>query len=172
MTTPTAPPDTRREPPETGDERAMLEGFLDFHRETLRWKCAGLSDDQLRTKAVLTSELTLLGLVRHITEVERGWFFDHLPHEATPIYFTKDRPNDDFDALDSVPVAEVLARYAAELDRIRTEIAAVPLDHEYTDKRGKTFSLRWVYLHMIEEYARHNGHADLIREAIDGVTGE
>jgi hypothetical protein len=172
MTTPTAPPDTRREPPETGDERAMLEGFLDFHRETLRWKCAGLSDDQLRTKAVPTSELTLLGLVRHITEVERGWFFDHLPHEATPIYFTKDRPNDDFDALDSVPVAEVLARYAAELDRIRTEIAAVPLDHEYTDKRGKTFSLRWVYLHMIEEYARHNGHADLIREAIDGVTGE
>ena len=150
----------------------MLEGFLDFHRETLRWKCAGLSDDQLRTKAVPTSELTLLGLVRHITEVERGWFFDHLPHEATPIYFTKDRPNDDFDALDSVPVAEVLARYAAELDRIRTEIAAVPLDHEYTDKRGKTFSLRWVYLHMIEEYARHNGHADLIREAIDGVTGE
>ena len=172
MTTPTAPPDTRREPPETGDERAMLEGFLDFHRETLRWKCAVLSDDQLRTKAVPTSELTLLGLVRHITEVERGWFFDHLPHEATPIYFTKDRPNDDFDALDSVPVAEVLARYAAELDRIRTEIAAVPLDHEYTDKRGKTFSLRWVYLHMIEEYARHNGHADLIREAIDGVTGE
>jgi hypothetical protein len=172
MTTPTAPPDSRTEPPESGAERTLLDGFLDFHRDTLLWKCAGLTDEQLRTKAVPTSDLTLLGLVRHLTEVERGWFFDHLPHEATPIYFTKERPNDDFDDLDGAPVAEVLDRYRAEVDRIRAEITAVPLDHEYTDKRGKTFSLRWVYVHMIEEYARHNGHADLIREAIDGVTGE
>ncbi|HVC73614.1 MAG TPA: DUF664 domain-containing protein, partial [Mycobacteriales bacterium] len=67
MTTPTAPPDTRREPPETGDERAMLEGFLDFHRETLRWKCAALTDEQLRAYSVGSSRLTLLGLVPHIT---------------------------------------------------------------------------------------------------------
>jgi uncharacterized damage-inducible protein DinB len=172
MTTSTAPPDTRTEPPETGAERALLDGFLDFHRETLLWKCAGLTDDQLRARSVPTSTLSLLGILRHVTEVERGWFFDHLPHEATPVYFTDDAPNDDFDATDSVPVAEVVARYRAEVDRIRAEIAAVPLDHEYTDKRGRTYSLRWVYLHMIEEYSRHNGHADLIREAIDGVTGE
>jgi hypothetical protein len=172
MTAPTAPPDTRPQPAESGPERTLLDGFLDFHRATLLWKCAGLTDEQLRRRAVPSSDLTLLGIVRHLTEVERGWFFDHLPHEATPVYFTKDKPNDDFDALGSVPVGEVFARYDAELDRIRTEIAAVPLDHEYTDKRGKTFSLRWVYLHMIEEYARHNGHADLLREAIDGVTGE
>ena len=172
MTSPSAPPDTRPQPPETGDERRLLDAFLDFHRATLLWKCDGLTDEQLRARAVPTSGLTLLGIVRHMTDVERGWFFDHLPHEATPIYFTEDRPNDDFDALDSVPVAEVFARYEAELARIRAEIAAVPLDHEYTDHRGRTFSLRWVYLHMIEEYARHNGHADLIREAIDGVTGE
>jgi hypothetical protein len=172
MTTPTAPPDTRREPPETGDERAMLEGMLEFHRATLLWKCAGLSDEQLRSNGVPTSDLTLLGLVRHITEVERGWFFDYLPYEATPIYFTKERPNDDFDALDSAPVADVFARLQSELDLIRREIAVVPLDQEFTDKRGKAYSLRWVYLHMIEEYARHNGHADLIREGIDGVTGE
>jgi|SRR4051794_2105936 hypothetical protein len=172
MTAPTAPPDTRPEPPQTGTERALLEAFLDFHRATLLWKCAGLTDEQLRTKAVPTSDLTLLGLLRHLTEVERGWFFDHLPHEATPIYFSKEQPNDDFDALHTVPPAEVLARYESEVDRIRREIAAVPLDHEHTDKRGTTFSLRWVYLHMIEEYARHNGHADLLREAIDGVTGE
>ena len=172
MTTATAPPDNRPQPPESGDERTLLEAFLDFHRATLLWKCAGLTDEQLRTTAVPTSGLTLLGIVRHITEVERGWFFDHLPYDATPIYFTKDRPNDDFDALDSVPVAEVFARYDAELARIRAEIATVPLDHEYTDRRGRTFSLRWVYLHMIEEYARHNGHADLLREGIDGVTGE
>jgi hypothetical protein len=172
MTAPTAPPDTRTQPPETGAERALLDGFLDFHRDTLLWKCAGLTDEQLRTRAVPTSALTLLGMLRHLTEVERGWFFDHLPHEATPIYFSEDAPDDDFDALDSVPVAEVVARYRAEVDRIRQEIASVPLDHEYTDRRGHTFSLRWVYIHMIEEYARHNGHADLIREAIDGVTGE
>ena len=168
----TAPPDTRTEPITTAPERALLDGFLDYHRDTLLWKCAGLTDDQLKARAVPTSTLSLLGLVRHITEVERGWFFDHLPHEATPVYFTDEAPDDDFDATDSVPVADVLARYRAEIDRIRREITAVPLDNEYTDKRGKTFSLRWVYLHMIEEYARHNGHADLLREAIDGVTGE
>ena len=172
MTTSTAPPDTRRQPPDTGAERVLLDGFLDLHRETLLWKCAGLTDDQLRAKAVPTSALTLLGLVRHLTDVERGWFFDHLPHEATPIYYTEDAPNDDFDAVDSVPVAEVLDRYRAEVDRIRAEIGAVPLDHEYTDPRGRTYSLRWVYVHLIEEYARHNGHADLLREQIDGAVGE
>ena len=172
MTTSTAPPDTRPRPAETGAERLLLGGFLDFHRETLLWKCAGLTDEQLKARSVPTSTLSLLGIVRHLTEVERGWFFDHLPHEATPVYFTDEAPDDDFDATDSVPVADVLARYRAEIDRIRREIAAVPLDHEYTDKRGKTFSLRWVYVHMIEEYARHNGHADLLREALDGATGE
>jgi uncharacterized protein DUF664 len=172
MTTSIAPPDTRTEPATTGAERLLLDGFLDLHRETLLWKCAGLTDDQLRARAVPTSTLSLLGLVRHLTEVERGWFFDVLPYEATPVYFTKEAPDDDFNATDSVPVAEVFDRYRAEVDRIRAEIGAVPLDHEYTDKGGKTFSLRWVYIHMIEEYARHNGHADLLREAIDGVTGE
>ncbi len=172
MMTSTAPPDTRREPPETGDERAMLAGFLDFHRETLRWKCAGLTDEQLKTYSVRSSALTLLGLVRHITEVERWWFHRFFGEIAEPVYFTDDRVNDDFDALDCVPAAEVFARWDAEVDRIRRDIAAVPLDAELTDRRGKAFSLRWVYVHMIEEYARHNGHADLIREGIDGVTGE
>jgi hypothetical protein len=172
MTTPTAPPTSRRDPPESGDERAMLDGYLDFHRETLRWKCAGLSDEQLTTYSVPSSALTLLGLVRHITEVERWWFFRFLDLTADPFYFTEERQNDDFDALDSAPPAEVFARWDAEVDRIRQDIAAVPLDAEFTDRRGTTFSLRWVYIHMIEEYARHNGHADLIREAIDGVTGE
>jgi hypothetical protein len=172
MTTPTVPPDTRTEPPETGDERAMLAGFLDFHRQTLRWKCAGLTDEQLKTRSVPTSALTLLGLVRHITEVERWWFHRFFGEIAEPVYFTDERVNDDFDALDSVPPAEVFTRLDAEVDRIRREIAAVPLDTEFTDRRGKAYSLRWVYVHMIEEYARHNGHADLIREGIDGVTGE
>ena len=110
MTTPTAPPDTRREPPETGDERAMLEGFLDFHRETLRWKCAALTDEQLRAYSVGSSRLTLLGLVRHITEVERWWFHRFFGETPDPIYFTEERQNDDFDALESAPAAEVFAR--------------------------------------------------------------
>jgi uncharacterized damage-inducible protein DinB len=166
------PKDTRKEPPETGDERAMLEGFLDFHRETLRWKCAELTDEQLKAYSVGSSALTLLGLVRHITEVERSWFFRFFGERADPIYFTEERVNDDFDALDSVPPGEVFARWDAEVDRIRRDIGAFPLDAEFTDRRGKGYSLRWVYLHMIEEYARHNGHADLIREGIDGVSGE
>jgi hypothetical protein len=171
MTTPTAPPDTRREPPETGDERAMLDGFLDFHRETLRWKCAELTDEQLRSYSVRSSALTLLGLVRHITEVERWWFLPFVGAEPEPIYFTDEKPNDDFDALDTVPPADVFDRWAAEVERIRAAVAPIGLDTEFV-RRGRPFSLRWVYLHMIEEYARHNGHADLIREGIDGVTGE
>jgi hypothetical protein len=172
MTTPTAPPDARRDPPETGDERAMLAGFLDFHRETLRWKCAGLTDEQLRSHSVRSSALTLLGLVRHITEVERWWFLPFAgEQEPEPIYFTDEKPNDDFDALDTVPPADVLGRWDAEVERIRATVAPIGLDTEFV-RRGKPFSLRWAYLHMIEEYARHNGHADLIREGIDGVTGE
>jgi hypothetical protein len=171
MTTSTSPPDTRREPPETGDERAMLAGFLDWHRETLRWKCAGLTDEQLRTRSVAGSGLTLLGLVRHLTEVERWWFLPFLGEEPEPVYFTDEKPDDDFDALDTVPPAEVFDRLAAEVERIRAEVAPFGLDAEFV-RSGKAYSLRWVHLHMIEEYARHNGHADLIREGIDGVTGE
>ena len=150
----------------------MLEGFLDFHRETLRWKCAGLTDEQLASRSVPTSALALLGLLRHITEVERWWFLPFVGEvDPAPIYFSEEKLNDDFDALDTVPPAGVLARWDAEIDRIRRELPAVDLDAEFT-RRGSRFSLRWVYLHMIEEYARHNGHADLVREGIDGVTGE
>jgi Protein of unknown function (DUF664) len=172
MTTSTAPPDTRTEPPETGPERPMLEAFLDFHRETLRWKCAGLTDDQITSRSVSTSALALLGLLRHITDVERWWFLPFTGElDPPPIYFSDEKPNDDFDALDTVPPVDVLTRWDAEVALVRGAVAGVDLDAEFT-RRGMTSSLRWVYLHMIEEYARHNGHADLLREAIDGVTGE
>ena len=166
------PKDDRTELDTTGPERALLDGFLEFHRQTLLWKCAELTDEQLAARSVPTSALSLLGLLRHLVEVERGWFLPYLGEKSEPVYFSDQRPNDDFDATDSVPVAEVLARYRTEVDRIRRDIAAVPLDAEHTDRRGTTFSLRWVYIHMIEEYARHNGHADLLREALDGATGE
>ena len=164
--------DERTDPPLEADERASLSAFLDYHRDTLALKCAGLTDEQLRTRAVPPSPMSLLGLVRHLTEVERWWFHRFFGEIAEPIYFSDERVNDDFDALDSAPPAEVFARWDAEVDRIRRDIAAVPLDAEFTDRRGKAYSLRWVYVHMVEEYARHNGHADLVREAIDGVTGE
>jgi uncharacterized damage-inducible protein DinB len=172
MTTSTAPPDTRAEPPETGAERLLLDGFLDFHRETLRWKCAGLTDDQLKAYSVSSSALTLLGMLRHLVEVERWWFLPFAGEiDPAPTYFSQEKPNDDFDALDTVPPAEVFARWDAEVARVRAAVAGLDLDTEFT-RRGKQFSLRWCYLHMIEEYARHNGHADLLREAIDGATGE
>ena len=156
----TAPPDTRVWPPTTGGERAMLSGLLDFHRETLLWKCAGLSHEQL-TRRLPTSALSLLGLVRHLTDVDRGWFGDLLGRGAPPIY-----PDDT-----PVPAAEVIDRFRAEVAEIRAAVADVPLEREFSEG-ARTFSLRWVYLHMIEEYARHNGHADLLREAIDGAVGE
>ena len=104
--------------------------------------------------------------------IERWWFFRFLGETPDPIYFSEERHNDDFDALDSASPAEVLASWDAEVDRIRRDIATIPLDTEFTGRRGTAYSLRWVYLHMIEEYARHNGHADLVREGIDGVSGE
>ncbi len=156
--------DTRVWPPTSGGERAMLAGLLDYHRDTLLWKCAGLSPEQL-THRLPTSALSLLGLVRHLTDIDRGWFGDLLGREAPPIY------PDHFDDLGGVPAPDVLARFRSEVGEIRRAVADVPLDREFTEG-GRTFSLRWVYLHMIEEYARHNGHADLLREAIDGAVGE
>jgi uncharacterized damage-inducible protein DinB len=167
-----APPDTRTWPPTVGTERALLTGLLDYHRETLAWKCAGLTDEELLARPVATTTLSLLGLVRHLTEIDRDRFSEFFGEPAEPIYRTEEAPEGDFDATDSVPVAEAFARWRAETERIRQGLAAVPLDAEITDPRGRSYSLRWNYLHVIEEYTRHNGHADLLREAIDGVTGE
>ena len=123
----------------------------------------------MRSRPIATTTRSLLGLVRNLTEVHRDRFSAGPPE---PIYTTDDAPNDDLDATDSAPVAEVFTRWRAETERIRQGLAAVPLDAEITDPRRRSYSLRWNYLHVIEEYARHNRHADLLREAIDGVTGE
>jgi uncharacterized damage-inducible protein DinB len=167
------PKDDRTEPPYAGDERASLAGFLDFHRDTLLWKCAELTPEQLRLRPVPTTNLSLHGLVRHLAEVERSWFRRRVAGEdAPPIFYTEAEPDLDID-----PPAD--ADPHADIDTFKAEVAAAqdgvrdrPLDGTFLSSRGSTISLRWVYLHMIEEYARHNGHADLIRQAIDGVTGE
>jgi uncharacterized damage-inducible protein DinB len=166
----------RREPPFLAAERPMLEGWLDFHRATLLTKCEGLADEQLTTRSVPPSSMSLLGLVRHMTEVERSWFRRALAGEdAAPLYYSDDNEDGDFDDVDSADVPGDLARFRDELDTCRR----VAADHPDLDTVGKgvrdgqlvPISLRWIYLHMIEEYARHNGHADFLRERIDGVTG-
>ena len=165
----------RAEPSFTAGDREMLDGWLDYHRATLVTKCEGLTDEQLKTRAVPPSSMSLLGLVRHMSEVERGWFAREIESDenATPIYFSETSPDGDFDELDSAPVAEVFARFDKEVARARRIAAARDLDEATPRLRdGKPLTLRWVLTHMIEEYARHNGHADLIRESIDGEVGE
>jgi uncharacterized damage-inducible protein DinB len=163
--------DTRAEPPLVASEREMLGGWLDFHRATLVHKCAGLTEEQLKTRSCEPSTLTLLGLLRHMTEVEHGWFADFDGRRRSPIYYTEDRPDDDFDALDSASVDDVFAEFRAECDRARSTYAEHDIDDTFTSRRGREYSMRWVVTHMIEEYARHNGHADLLRERIDGAVG-
>jgi uncharacterized damage-inducible protein DinB len=158
-------------PPKVADERPMLDAWLDRHRETLLWKCEGLSDDQLRQRSVPPSALSLLGLVRHMSEVERGWFAGFAEADTTEIYCTEEQPEADFDGVDDADVAADLATFRAEVDTCRRLVADRSLDDTHVS-HGTEFSLRWIMVHMIEEYARHNGHADLLRERIDGVTGD
>ncbi|MFJ4989073.1 DinB family protein [Streptomyces sp. NPDC088732] len=164
----------RTDPPFVADERTMLEAWLDFHRDTLALKCADLSDEQLRTASAPPSELTLLGLVRHVAEVERGWFRNTLAGEGVqPLYYTDQDPDGDFLDLDKADTAEAFATWRAEIAHARELVGGRSLDEVgLVRRRGNDVSLRWIYVHMIEEYARHNGHADLIRERIDGVTGD
>jgi hypothetical protein len=171
MTTQPEPePSERLEPPWVADERATLDGWLDYHRRTLLWKCEGLSDDQLRSHSVPPSDLSLIGLVRHMAEVERGWFGDYFGLDTSELYCTKKKPAGDFD-VDKADVAADLETYRAEIDAIRKAAPEYDLDDVASTPSGQRIGLRWVYTHMIEEYARHNGHADLLREAIDGATG-
>jgi hypothetical protein len=165
----------RTEPPNVADERAALQGWLDYHRATLVWKCSGLDGGQLATRPVESSTLSLLGLVRHMAEVERSWFRIRFAGLADlgALYCDAEYPDGDFDLTDG-------ARAEADFTTFATECAAADeaargrsLDDTFTHNRtGATLDLRWIYLHMIEEYARHNGHADLLRELIDGVTGD
>ena len=171
----TAPEITRTDEPYAADERALLDGMLDRHRATLLHKCAGLTGAQLASASAPPSTLTLLGLVRHLADVERTWFRRRVRGEAVAaLYAHSDgRPGAAFDLADPDHAEADLATLAAEQQACRAAVATASLDDTFTHERlQEPMTLRWVYLHMIEEYARHNGHADLIREAVDGVTGE
>ncbi|WP_242884681.1 DinB family protein [Actinomadura litoris] len=164
--------DKRIVPPLEGDERSVLAAFLQYHRETLAMKCAGLTPEQLKRRSVPPSSMSLLGLVRHMAEVERIWFRIRLSGEDIPLRW-KRRPGDDIDfEVDAADPDEAFAAWNEECARSRDIVAAA----ESLDVTGRdgdwSFSLRWILAHLIEEYARHNGHADLLRESIDGSTGE
>ncbi|MEV8313247.1 DinB family protein [Streptomyces sp. NPDC059900] len=169
-------PDGRPVPDPTAGEPAMLTDWLDFHRETLAMKCSGLDDAQTRLTAVPSSSLTLLGLVQHLAEVERNWFQRVLAgRDVPPVYgdpaggFALDPQRSYGQALAvwrrEVAVSREICegRSPDDVGRLSEREAAVAGSAEV--------SLRWILVHLIEEYARHNGHADLLREGIDGVTG-
>ena len=146
-------------PPLAAQERQMLEAWLEFQRDTLALKCDGLTGDQLRERAVPPSSLSLLGLVRHMAEGERQWFKMVLGREQISYhYYTDDDP-------------EAFETWRAECADARERAAAASSLDVTGSQDGKEFSLRWIMVHMIEEYARHNGHADLLRERIDGAVG-
>jgi len=162
----------RNEPAFVLTEREMLDGWLEFHRTTLLLKCEGLDDSGRKSRPVPTSQLSLHGLVRHMAEVERAWFRRVLLRDAAlPYIFVADGDEEkDFFPLDDADWKRDLAVWEAECAAARESAAGHSLDDSGL-KRGQPVSLRWIYTHMIEEYARHNGHADLIRELIDGSVG-
>lgn len=166
--------DHRFDAPSTGDERAVLVGFLAAQRTTLELKCAGMAAE-LSRRSVEPSTLSLLGLVRHLADVERRWFRRVLAgQDAPPRFSSSADPDGDFDGARSDPalVAEAWQAWSAEAGFADAFVRDAPhLDIEGEDAWRGVVSLRWVLVHMIEEYARHNGHADLLRERIDGATG-
>jgi uncharacterized damage-inducible protein DinB len=180
--TQTFDPGARVDPPVRADEATTLRTFLDFHRDTFRWKCSGLSQEQL-AQPHPPSDMTLGGMMKHLAVVESGWFeqtfaggelmppFDAVDWDADRDWewhtARDDAPEDLRDLFD-----EACRRADAVIDRALAE-GGLDKESVVESRRGEgRFSLRWIIVHMIEEYARHNGHADLIRESIDGRTGE
>jgi uncharacterized damage-inducible protein DinB len=172
--------DPRTEAPVAGSERDTLTGFLGWHRGTLELKCSGLDAAALARRPIASSSLSLLGLVRHLADVERSWFRRVMAgQDAPPRYYSReDDPDGDFDNVrpDAALVAEAWRAWQEEIAFADQFVAAAPsldlmAERLASDGRGP-MSLRWVLNHMIEEYARHNGHADLLREMIDGAVGE
>jgi uncharacterized damage-inducible protein DinB len=157
-----------------GDEAEILWSMLDYYRSTLLWKCAGLNEDQLRRRSVPPSELSLLGLLRHLAGAERHWFQRVLlGRSLEPLYSTT--ADGEADPLDPTRADEVVQRFLTACDESRNIGSAHSLDEVVPAARtgyGRPASLRFIAVHMIEEYARHCGHADLLRERIDGAVGD
>jgi hypothetical protein len=168
----TAPIGHRIEQPYVADERSRLDAWLDYHRATLLQKCAGLTGEQLAVRPVASSALSLLGLVRHAAGNERIWFRIRFGKaDIDDLYQSPEHPEGGEFALADPATAETdFATYMEEVTQARIVVEGRSLDETFGDETV-TVDLRWLYAHMIDEYARHNGHADLIRELIDGATG-
>ncbi|HEX3778683.1 MAG TPA: DinB family protein [Pseudonocardiaceae bacterium] len=165
--------DDRVGPPHFGSERETLRAFLDYHRATLAKKCAGLTDEQLRQRSMPPSTLSLLGLVRHMAEVERAWFRRVFDDNAAPMVWSDQTDfQAAYDASNSNR-AEAFGAWEAEVEnsrRIEREAESLDLPG-YQPRWGEQVSLRMVLVHILLEYGRHNGHADFLREGIDGTVG-
>jgi uncharacterized damage-inducible protein DinB len=162
----------REEPPFVLPEREMLKAWLEFHRVTLLLKCEGLDDAARKSRPVASSKLSLHGLVRHMAEVERNWFRRVLLQdaEASPIWYDPTIEDSELVPLDDANWEADLRAWQAECDASRRAAASRALDDTGV-RHGEPCSLRWIYVHMMEEYARHNGHADLLRELTDAHVG-
>jgi uncharacterized damage-inducible protein DinB len=153
-------------------EQQMLRDWLDWHRATLLRKCAGLDAAQLAKRAVPPSNLSLLGLVRHLADAERGWVRQAFRGEQIPdLYYRSDAPDADIEEADPAGAEEDFECYLTECRAVDAALQGANLDDTFTFLELPTTSVRWMWQHLVEEYARHNGHADLLREAIDGSTG-
>jgi hypothetical protein len=164
---------TRPFPPTTGDERQMLTVWLDYQRATLLWKCESIDGASLARRGVAPSSLSLLGLVRHMTYVEWHWF-DHVlvGSPSSPPISVKDDADADFNDLHPSEAMADIELFERQCDASRSIVSGVDRLDAWAVATDQPISLRWIMIHMIEEYARHNGHADLLREQIDGSVGE
>lgn len=172
MSAMTAPEIIRVDPPMTGDERALLTGFLDFLRATVHVKAEGLTDEDAHRSTVRSPLLTVAGVVSHLRWVESYWFgvvLGRLPDLAPQ---RNGVPDGDFTSAHGRPLADLLAEYAAECAASRRVLAALDLDTEVPYREEGLVSVRWIVIHMVEETGRHAGQLDIVRENLDGVTGE
>jgi hypothetical protein len=164
----------RVEPKFATDERTMLVEFLNYYRDSLELKSEGLSDAAAATASCPPSILTITGLFRHMTEVERNWFRRcFAADDVPPEYYSEERPDGDLEVEPDMSLAEAIGTWRHEIavcDAILDEVTDLS-DLSTAARHGHHPSMRWILVHLIEEYARHCGHADLIRERIDGAVG-
>ncbi|WNV89720.1 DinB family protein [Umezawaea sp. Da 62-37] len=165
-------PDPRFDFPMTGPERTQLADFLDFQRATIVYKSTGLTEEQA-TRSVLPSPLlTAGGIVKHLRWVEAHWFETVLLGKVDAAPYTESDPDADWRVETGETISRLLNDYAAQCEVSREIVAGLELDQEVPFRDGGTVSVRWVLLHMVEETGRHAGHLDVVRELLDGLTGE
>ena len=169
----TVPDIGRVDEPTAGDEEVTLRGLLEWHRATLVWKCSGLTAEELAMQSAPPLTLSLLGLIRHLVDAERAWFRRYFRGEQiAEVYARPDAPDAAFDDVDPDEAEADIGRLMAEWDACRASVAGASLEDRFIHEQFGEMSLRWIYNHMNAEYARHIGHADLLRQLIDGGIGE